>query len=73
MLGHHQPASETPFKFKWRFPGEPMMASIQCYIDPNRLKIMDPNQIEKMILINLLRKKFPLTKFAGSAHGTLYK
>ena len=49
------------------------MASIQCYIDPNRLKIMDPNQIEKMILINLLRKKFPLTKFAGSAHGTLYK
>ena len=33
------------------------MASIQCYIDPNRLKIMDPNQIEKMILINLLRKR----------------
>ena len=24
MLGHHQPASETPFK--WRFAGGPMMA-----------------------------------------------
>ena len=24
--GHHRPASETPFKFKWRFAGGPMMA-----------------------------------------------
>ena len=25
ILGHHRPASETPFK--WRFAGMPMMAS----------------------------------------------
>ena len=26
MLGHHQPASKTPFK--WRFAGGPMMACL---------------------------------------------
>ena len=27
--GHHQPASETPFK--WRFAGGPMMVHIECW------------------------------------------
>ena len=32
MLGHHRPASETPFK--WRFAGRPMMARFKWYLDP---------------------------------------
>ena len=32
MLGHHRPASET--SFKWRFAGGTMMACIKCYLDP---------------------------------------
>ena len=28
-VGHHRPASETPFK--WRFAGGPMMAHIVCW------------------------------------------
>ena len=32
MLGHHLHSSETPFKFKWRFVGGPMMA---CWILPS--------------------------------------
>ena len=46
MLGHHRPASETPFKwpasetpFKWRFAGGTMMARLYCYLDP-----LSPNQ-----------------------------
>ena len=30
-LGHHRPASETPFK--WRFVGGPKMAHLKCYLD----------------------------------------
>ena len=29
--GHHRPASETPFK--WRFAGGPMMARFKYYLD----------------------------------------
>ena len=32
MVGHHLPASETPFK--WRFDGWPMMTRLQWYLDP---------------------------------------
>ena len=32
MLGQYQPASETPFK--WRFAGAPMMAHFKWYLDP---------------------------------------
>ena len=32
MLGHHQHASETPFK--WRYAGGPMMARLKWYLDP---------------------------------------
>ena len=32
MLGHHRPASESPFK--WRFAGRLMMARFWWYLDP---------------------------------------
>ena len=32
MSGHHRPASETPFK--WRFAGGQTMAQLQWYLDP---------------------------------------
>ena len=32
MLGHHRPAGETPFK--WRFAGGPMMACFLCFLGP---------------------------------------
>ena len=32
MLGHHRPASETPFK--WRFTGALMMVHFKWYLDP---------------------------------------
>ena len=40
MLGHHWPASETPFK--WRFAGGPLMARLQWYLDPS-----SPHQTKK--------------------------
>ena len=40
MLGHHQPASETPFK--WRFAGRPLMARLLWYLDPS-----SPHQTKK--------------------------
>ena len=51
MLGHHRPASETPFK--WRFAGRPMMAYKLWYLDP-----LSPQLKRKLI-------KFgpPLTNF----------
>ena len=33
MLGHHQHASETPFK--WRFAGRLMMTRLNWYLDPS--------------------------------------
>ena len=33
MFGHHRPASETPFK--WRFACKPLMARLKCYLDPS--------------------------------------
>ena len=56
MLGHHQPASETPFT--WRFAGRPMMAHIQWYLDPHLLHYLGKN----------VRVGPPLTKLSGSAH-----
>ena len=32
MLGHHRPASET--SFKWRFASGPMIARLKWYLDP---------------------------------------
>ena len=32
MLGHHRPANEMPFK--WRFAGGPIMAHLKWYLDP---------------------------------------
>ena len=29
ILGHYRAASETPFKFKWRFAGGPIIANFQ--------------------------------------------
>ena len=41
MLGHHRPASETPFK--WRFAGEPLMARY-WYLDPFSLIKLKKNE-----------------------------
>ena len=40
MSRHHQPASETPFK--WRFAGGPLMSCLYWYLDPS-----SPNQTIK--------------------------
>ena len=40
MLGHHRPASEMPFK--WRFAGRLMMAHFICYSYP-----LSPHQLKK--------------------------
>ena len=40
LSGHHQHASETPFK--WRFAGGSMMARLKCYLDPPT-----PHQLKK--------------------------
>ena len=57
VLVHHQPASKTPFK--WRFAGGPMMARLYWYLDP-----LSPNQLKE-------RQKVgpPLKKLSGSAHA----
>ena len=57
MLGHHQHASKTPFK--WRFASGPMMAHLEWYLDPPT-----PHQLKK----NFVKVGPPLTKFSGSAH-----
>ena len=54
MLGHHQPASEMPSK--WRFAGGPIMARFYWYW------ILSP-LIKKNIRVGP-----PLTKLSGSAH-----
>ena len=58
MLGHHRPASEMPFK--WRFAGGQMMAHVKPYLDP-----ISPHHRKKTTCI-----KFgpPLTKLSGSAN-----
>ena len=59
MLGHHRPASETPFK--WRFTGGPLMARLKWYLDPS-----SPHQTynkEKVVKV-----RPPLRKLSGSAH-----
>ena len=58
MLGHHQHASETPFK--WRFAGGPMIARLKCYLDP-------PTPLKKKK--NVVKVGPPLTKLSGSAHA----
>ena len=57
MFDHHQPASVTPFK--WRFAGRPMMAHLYWYLDP-----ISPNQLKKT------KTKIgpPLTQLSGSFH-----
>ena len=40
MLGHHRPASEVPFK--WRFAGGLMMTHLKWYLDP-----LFPHQLKK--------------------------
>ena len=42
MLGHHRPASETPFK--WRFTGGPMMVIYSAILDP-----LSPLQLKKKL------------------------
>ena len=58
MLGHHLPASEMPFQ--WRFAGEPMMAQLKRYLVP-----LSPHQLKK----NVIKFGPPLTKPSGSAHA----
>ena len=63
MLGHHRPASETPFK--WRFAGGPMMALFKCYLDPlcpHRKKKKKKKKKKKLVRVGP-----PLAKFSGSA------
>ena len=54
MFGHHGPASET--SFKWRFAGEPMMACLKWYLDP-----LSPHQLKNIDV----RDGPPLTKLSG--------
>ena len=56
MLGHHRPASETPFY--WRVAGGPMMAHLLWYLDPLSLR-----QLKKTLILGPL-----LTILSGSAH-----
>ena len=58
MLGHHRPASEMPFK--WRFAGGSLIARLWWYLDPS-----SPHQTKKKTLSKL---DPPLTKLSGSAH-----
>ena len=58
MLGHHQHASEIPFK--WCFAGGPMLARLYWYLDP------PTPQLKKKK--NVVKVGPPLTKFSESAH-----
>ena len=58
MLGHHQPTSETPLK--WRFAGRPIIARLWCYLD----QLFFPHQLKFFVRVGP-----PLTKLSGSAHG----
>ena len=66
MLGHHRHASETPCKwrFTWRFPGGPMMARFEWYLDPP-----SPHQLKKNNKQNKTSKLNPHTKLSGSTHA----
>ena len=55
MLGHHRPASDTPFQ--WRLAGGPMMVRLKWYLDAQ--------------LKNVAGVGPPLTTFSGSAHEQL--
>ena len=55
MLGHHRPASETPFK--WCFASGPLMAHPSSSRQAKKLR-------------KTVKGRPPLTKLSGSAHGT---
>ena len=61
MLGHHRPASETPFK--WRFAGGSIMARFYWYLDP-----LYPHQPKKKNnkKIKRYQRWTLLTKLSGS-------
>ena len=54
MLGHHRPANETPFK--WRFAGGPVMVLSKWYLD------------SLVNLKNNVKAEPPQTKLSGSEH-----
>ena len=58
VLGHHRPASEMPFK--WRFAGGPLMARLKWYFDP-----LSPNQQRK----ECKKSWTPSEKLSGSVHA----
>ena len=63
ILGHLRPTREMPFT--WHFPGGPMMARFEWYLDP-----LSSHQLKKQQQKNF-RAGPPLTKLSGSAHDVI--
>ena len=60
MLGHHRPASETPFK--WGFAVGPMIVHFYWV-----LGLLTPKQLKKLKNVSV---EPPLTKLSGSVHDS---